>query len=142
MNTATIKQLNSLNQILREKGCQVDSRTYFLSYLFYCLENDRDLFLKTAISSSETGKDLWQKLSELFLYIGIPKNARMEGSPDVTYSKEMSNVKIMPIVFNPEMRSILITLAQKRYSFTNRYNLDNAYLEMAKQITIGGMCYE
>lgn len=142
MNTATIKQINTLNQKLKEKGCQIDAITYFLTNLFYCLENDRALLLKTATESNISGKDLWQKLSELFMYVRISPINRMEGAPEVSYSKDMQHIKMIPIVFNPEMRSMIITLAQKRYKFINENKFDNAYLEMAKQITIGGYTYE
>lgn len=137
MNISTYRQFKDLNQKLLKKKCKVDARFYFFVHLYYCLVNDRKLLLKICTSSHLNGSDLWQKLGELFMYISLEPKERMQGAPEVSYYPRFRNIKLIPIVFDAEMRSLIISLAQKYYEPVDMDTFDDPYSKFIKEIVIG-----
>lgn len=138
MNIALQKQFLSLNQNLREKGCPITARYRFFIHFYYCLINDKKLLLKICTSSHISGSDLWQKLSELFMYTAIDPRERMTGAPEVSYYKRFMGVSLIPIVFDAETRSLIISLAQKYYEPVNYKGLDDPYVIFSKNLVMRG----
>lgn len=136
MNIATKNQFMELNKKLKMKGCTITARYNFFKHFYYCLVNDRKLLLKTCTSSHISGSDLWQKISEIFMYTGLDPKERMIGAPETSYYSIFRNMQLIPIVFDAETRSLVISLAQKHYEVAEG-KLNSPYSDFSKKLVMG-----